>query len=263
MAIEIDLSGKFAVVTGAARGIGRSIALTLAEAGARVLVNDLVKEEMEKVVQTIRERGGESFSYQADVSIKDQVEGLIEEAVRLGGNIDILVNNAGILRVAPFLETREKDWDDTLAINLKGTFLCSQAAARYMVGQKWGRIINMASVVGKIPRINNTAYCVSKAGIIHLSRVMALELVKYGITVNSLCPGPTETEMIVKVQAKGDPQLLEKIIRGDLETHRGGIPMGRLARPEELASLVVFLASEKADYITGQSFTIDGGHVMI
>lgn len=116
MAIEIDLSIKLAVVTGAARGIGRSIALTLAEAGARVLVNDLVKEGIEKVVQSIRERGGESFSYQADVSIKDQVEGLIKEAVRPGGRIDILVNNAGILGVAPFLNTREKDWDDTLAI---------------------------------------------------------------------------------------------------------------------------------------------------
>ena len=156
------------------------------------------------------------------------------------GKIDILVNNAGILRAVPFLNATEEDWDLTLDVNLKGVFLCSQAVAHKMVARKSGRIINVASNAGKVPRVNNAAYCASKAGVILLTKVMALELAKHGITANALCPGATETELLVKTQSGGLSQGLEGIIRGSLDTFRAGIPMGRLAKPEEQASMVLF-----------------------
>jgi NAD(P)-dependent dehydrogenase (short-subunit alcohol dehydrogenase family) len=263
MGFTFDLAGKVAIVTGARRGIGQSIAVALAEAGAKIVLNDIAVEELENVAHEIRERGGESRVYQADVSVKEQVEGLVEEATRVFGRIDVLVNNASILRVAPFVETREEDWDATLAVNLTGTFLCSQAATRQMIKQGGGKIINVASNAGKVPRMNNAAYCASKAGVILLTRVMALELAKFDITVNALCPGATATEMLVQVQAKGDKKVLDRIIRGDLESYRSGIPMGRLAKPEEQAAMVLYLASENANHITGQTFFVDGGQTMV
>jgi len=252
-----------AIVTGARRGIGRAISLMLAEAGAKIVVNDIAMEELENVAHEIMEGGGESQACQADVSVKDQVEGLVEEATRAFGRIDVLVNNASILKVAPFLETREEDWDASLAVNLKGTFLCSQAAACWMLTQGGGRIINVASNAGKVARMNNAAYCASKAGVILLTRVMALELAKFGITVNALCPGATATEMLVQIQAKGDKKVLDGIIRGNLETYRSGIPLGRMAKPEDQAAMVLYLASDMANHITGQTFFVDGGQTMV
>ena len=263
MAFEFNLDGRVAIVTGARRGIGRAISLLLAEAGAKIVVNDIAMEELENVAHEIREKGGESRVYQADVSVKEQVEGLLEEATRVFGRIDVLVNNASILKIAPFLETREEDWDATLAVNLKGTFVCSQAVARRMITQGGGRIINVASNAGKVARMNNAAYCASKAGVILLTRVMALELAEFGITVNALCPGATATEMLVQIQAKGDKKVLDGIIRGNLETYRSGIPLGRMAKPEEQAAMVLYLASEMANHITGQTFFVDGGQTMV
>lgn len=263
MAFEFNLEGRVAIVTGARRGIGRAISLMLAEAGAKIVVNDIAMEKLENVAHEIREKGGESRVYQADVSVKEQVEGLLEEATRVFGRIDVLVNNASILKIAPFLETREEDWDATLAVNLKGTFVCSQAAARRMITQGGGRIINVASNAGKVARMNNAAYCASKAGVILLTRVMALELAEFGITVNALCPGATATEMLVQIQAKGDKKVLDGIIRGNLETYRSGIPLGRMAKPEEQAAMVLYLASEMANHITGQTFFVDGGQTMV
>ena len=263
MAVALDLKGKVAIVTGAARGIGQATALALAGAGAKVLVSDMLPEEESKTVGIIKGAGGEARFWQTDVSQKDQVEKLISAALDFGGRIDILVNNAGILRVSSFLELQEKDWDDVLAVNLKGTFLCAQLAARQMIKQDWGRIINLGSVVGKIPRWNNIAYCASKAAIIHITKVMALDLAKHGITANAICPGPTETEMIFKVQSGGNPVMVEKMVKGDLDTFRGGIPLGRMGKPEEIANLAVYLASDQAGYITGQAISIDGGNAMI
>jgi len=263
--IKIDLNEKVAIVTGARRGIGRAIALAITAAGGQVVVNDLDLEEVEKVAEEIKRKGGESLAYQADVSVKEQVQGMVEAAWKKFGHIDILINNASILRATPFLDTTEEDWDATLSTNLKGTFLCAQSVARKMITQRRGngKIINVASNAGKVPRTNNAAYCAAKAGVILLTRVLALELARYGITANALCPGATETEMLVKVQAKDDPQVLEGIIRGNLENFRAGIPLGRLAKPEEQASMVVYLASEMANHITGQTFFVDGGQTMV
>jgi NAD(P)-dependent dehydrogenase (short-subunit alcohol dehydrogenase family) len=264
MPISPNLLGKVALVTGAGQGIGEAIALGLSKAGARVVINDLSMAQAERTAGLLKKKGGDAWACPADVSKSDSVEALIQETVRIAGRLNILVNNAGVLRVAPFLDTSEKDWDDTLGVNLKGTFLCSQTAARQMIRQGGGgRIISLGSIVGKIPRMNNVAYCASKAGIIHLTRVMALELAKHQITVNAVCPGPTATDMIVKVQAKGDAGILGKMTQGDLETFRGGIPLGRLAKPEEVAELAVFLASDQAKFITGQAINVDGGAAMI
>jgi 2,3-dihydro-2,3-dihydroxybenzoate dehydrogenase len=261
--LRIDLANKVAIVTGAQAGIGRAIALTLAEAGAKVVVVDLDARELEKVVEKILKNGGESFSYVADVSIKRYVQEMVDTVWKRFSRMDILVNNAGVLRVGPFLETREEDWDATFAVNLKGVFLCSQAVAKRMVEQKNGRIINISSIAGKVPRINNVSYCASKAGVILLTKVMALELARFGITVNAICPGSTATEMVLQVVTKGDPKVLEGIVQGDLDTYRSGIPMGRLARPEEQAAMALYLASDYANHITGQTFTVDGGQIML
>ena len=261
MSFAINLGGKVAVVTGAARGIGRAVAIALADAGAAVLMVDIAMEGLQESKNKIDKIGGEGQIYQADVTVKGHADGIIEEALRSFGQIDILVNCAGILRVASFLETTETDWDTTLAINLKGTFLCCQAAARQMLKRRSGKIINLASNAGKVPRMNNSAYCASKGGVILLTRVMALELAQYSITVNALCPGGTDTEMI-RIQA-GDPKVLDRIIRGDLGTYRAGIPAGRLARPEEQAYMVLYLASEYANHITGQTLFVDGGQTMV
>ena len=263
MEFKVDLSKKVAMVTGASGGIGRAIGFALAGAGAKVLVNDILKDELESVARSIREKKYECQAYPADIAVKEQVEGLIKETVRAFGRIDLLVNCAGILRIAPFLEYREEDWDATIAINLKGTFLCSQSAARQMIKQGVGKIINIASNAGKRALVNNAAYCASKAGVILLTRVMALELARFNITVNALCPGATATEMLTKVQGRDDPKVLEGIIRGDLNTYRSGIPMGRLAKPEEQAAMVMYLASDYANHITGQTFVVDGGQTMV
>lgn len=254
---------KMALVTGAAQGIGKAIALALGREGADVVVADSNLEKLQEVAKEIKSMGRRSLPLSTDVMIRKQVEQMVDRTIDEFGKIDILVNNAGILRAAPFLETREEDWDLTLGVNLKGVFLCSQAVAHKMVAQKSGRIVNVASNAGKVPRMNNAAYCASKAGVILLTRVMALELAKYGITANALCPGATETELLVKTQSGNLAQGLDGIIKGSLESFRAGIPLGRLAKPEEQASMVLFLASEAAGHITGQTFIVDGGQTMV
>jgi NAD(P)-dependent dehydrogenase (short-subunit alcohol dehydrogenase family) len=261
MALDIGLEGRTAVVTGAAGGMGRAISELFAEAGASVLVTD-VSPEVGAVEADIEDRGGACHAHHADVSVGEEASRLIASAVERFGGVDILVNAAAILRVSRFLETTEEEWDSTQDVNLKGTFLCCQAAARHMVERGTGRIINVASNVGKMGRIGNAAYCASKAGVILLTRVMALELAGSGITVNALCPGATETEMLL-TQVRGARGTLDRVIRGDLESFRSGIPMGRLAKPEEQAAMVLFLASDHAAHVTGQTFVVDGGQTMI
>jgi 3-oxoacyl-(acyl-carrier-protein) reductase len=235
------------VVTGAARGIGRTIALEFAKEGANVVINDII--DGTSVEEEIKKMGRKSTWIKADISNTAEAEQLMKKTVENFGRIDTLVNNAGINRDALIDKMTEKDWDTVMNVNLKGTFNCSKAAAKFMMERKYGRIISVSSVVGQMGNIGQANYAASKAGIIGLTKALALELARYGdITVNAIAPGFVNTEMTRKVP--------EKIMKRFIER----IPFHRLAEPEEVAHLVVFLASDLAKYITGQVIGINGGY---
>jgi 3-oxoacyl-(acyl-carrier-protein) reductase len=244
--LDLRLKDKVALVTGAARGIGRAITVEFAKEGANVVVADI--SEGSQVVEQIKGMGVKSMFIKADISDAHEAEQLIAKTVETFGRIDILVNNAGIIRDALIHKMSLEEWDAVISVNLKGTFLCSKAAAKYMIEQRYGRIINISSVVGQMGNIGQANYAASKAGIIGLTKALALELARYGdITVNAVAPGFVNTEMTKKVP--------EKIMKYFIER----IPLHRLAEPEEIAYLVVFLASDLAKYITGQVIAINGG----
>ncbi|PIZ89014.1 MAG: hypothetical protein COX90_01435 [Candidatus Nealsonbacteria bacterium CG_4_10_14_0_2_um_filter_38_17] len=247
-----NLSGKVAIITGARRGMGRAHALTLAKAGARVIVSDISQEDCEKVVKEIKKAGGEALAIKCDVSKKEEVDEMVAKTIKKYGKLDILVNNAGIVEFKPFVDLTEADWDKTLNINLKGYFLCAQAAAKEMIKQKSGVIVNIASVaMGQVgigfPYIVH--YCASKGGIIAMSEALSLELAPYNIRVNAIAPGAFDTPMAASV--KTDPKTLESTL--------AQIPMRRMGDPQEVANLVLFLASEESSYMTGSVVVIDGG----
>lgn len=247
-----DLKGKVAIITGARRGMGRADALLLAKEGAKVAISDISLDECEKVVSEIKKEGGEAMAVECDVSQKADVEEMIAEIMKKWGKIDILVNNAGICEFKPFLDLAEADWDKTLDTNLKGYFLCAQAAAKEMQKQKSGTIVNIASVamgqqgVG-FPGIAH--YCASKGGIVALTEAMALELAPLGIRVNVISPGAIDTPMASSV--KDDPQVLAGTL--------AKIPLKRIGKPEEIANAVKFLVSDESSYITGATLVVDGG----
>jgi 3-oxoacyl-[acyl-carrier protein] reductase len=245
------LSNKTAIVTGARRGIGRAIALALAREGSNVVVSDISQDDCQKVVDEIEGLGRRGLAFKCDVSSSAEVEDMVKITVSEFSRVDILVNNAGILTFKPFLELTDEDWDKTLNVNLKGQFLCARAAAREMIKNKWGRIINIASISSggcgiAFPLIAH--YTVSKGGVVALTKALALELTPQGINVNAICPGAIDTVMAKGVKEGG--QLQQVLAR---------IPKGRLGQPEEIASLAVFLASEESDYINGAAIVIDGG----
>jgi len=247
-----SLKDKVAIVTGARRGMGRTHAIALAKAGAKVIVSDISLEDCEKVVKEIERAGGKALAVKCNVSEKEEVADLIKKTVKEWGKIDILVNNAGICQFKPFLELTEEDWDRTIDINLKGYFLCAQAAAKEMVKQKSGVIINIASTaMGQVGvGFNNLAhYCASKGGIVGMTETLALELGPYNIRVNAISPGMIDTPMIADF--KGDPKILEATL--------ARVPLGRVGKPEEVSNLVLFLASGESSYITGSTIVIDGG----
>ncbi len=250
--METDLKGKVAIVTGARRGMGRMHSLKLAQASAKVVVSDISKEDCEKVVKEIENQGGEAIAVKCDISQKEEVEALVQRAVDEWGRVDILVNNAGIAQFIPFLEMTEEEWDRTLNINLKGYFLCSQAAAKVMADQKSGVIVNIASVAMGQQGIGFSTlahYCASKGGIVALTEALAMELAPHNIRVNAIAPGIIETPMVdpMKKDKQGFESMLEKI------------PMKRAGRPEEVANAVVFLSSDNSSYMTGSVVVIDGG----
>jgi 3-oxoacyl-[acyl-carrier protein] reductase len=245
------LNNKIAIVTGARRGMGRAIALALAKEGANVVVSDISQEDCQKVVDEIEKLGRKGLALKCDVSSHNDVEDMVKRTVAEFGRVDILVNNAGILTFKPFLELTDEDWDKTLSVNLKGQFLCARAAAKVMAKNKWGRIINIASISSggcgiAFPLIAH--YTASKGGVVALTEALALELTSQGINVNAICPGAIDTDMSKGVKEGG--QLAQVLAR---------IPKGRLGQPEEIASLAVFLASEESDYISGAAIVIDGG----
>ncbi|GLC87433.1 3-oxoacyl-[acyl-carrier-protein] reductase [Lysinibacillus piscis] len=245
------LEGKVAVVTGASRGIGRAIALKLADDGAKVVVNYSGSQaKAEEVVAVIQANGGEAIAVQASVANVDEVTALMDTAVKTFGSLDILVNNAGITRDNLLMRMKEDEWDDVIDTNLKGVFLCTKAVTRQMMKQRAGRIINISSIVGVAGNAGQANYVAAKAGVIGLTKTTAKELASRNILVNAIAPGFIETEMT--------EQLPEDIKQSMLTQ----IPLAKLGQPEDIAKAVVFLASEDANYMTGQTLHIDGGMVM-
>lgn len=245
------LDGKIALVTGASRGIGRAIALQLAAEGAKVVVNYAGNAKAaEEVINEITAFGGEAFAYQCDVASGESVDAMIKETVSRFGRIDILINNAGITRDTLLMRMKEADWDDVLATNLKGIFLCTKAVSRLMMKQKSGRIVNMTSVVGLTGNAGQANYAAAKAGVIGFTKSVAKELASRGITVNAVAPGFISTDMTA-VLADGVKDEMAK-----------NIPLARLGLPEDVAKAVAFLVSDSASYITGQTINVDGGMVM-
>ena len=242
------LEGKTALVTGAGRGIGREIALTLAKEGASVIINyNGSRERAEEVERLIRGMGGTASVYECNVSDFQACERMAKDLVKEYGHIDILVNNAGITRDGLIMKMKEEDFDAVLNINLKGTFNTIRHFSRQMLKQRSGKIINIASVSGILGNAGQANYAASKAGVIGLTKTMARELCSRGITVNAVAPGFVDTEMT-------------KVLPEDVkEAALRQIPLGRFGKPSDVANAVAFLASEKADYITGQVISVDGG----
>lgn len=245
----MKLENKISLITGAGQGIGKAIALAFAGEGSSVVVNDITLETARRVAQEIVDRGGKALPIRADVSQRHEVSGMIKEVIGNFGKIDILVNNAGVQTETPFLDLSEEEWDRVIDVNLKGTFLCSQLVAREMVKQGGGKIINISSIHQFLPRRNIAHYAASKGGIMMLTKVMALELAKHKINVNCIAPGAIDTAMNKAVLKQ--PQKVDEL--------NSKIPQGRIAEPEEVGKVAVYLASNDADYITGSTIYVDGG----
>ncbi len=246
----MEIKGKVALVTGASRGIGKAIALELADKGAKIAVNYRTNKELaEKVVKEIEEQGGEARAYRADVADYNQVKKMVEEILKDFGTIHILVNNAGVIaKTFSVMEITDEEWDTILNTNLKGAFNCIKAVAPIMIKNGEGKIINISSVAGKMGGTVGPAYAASKAGLIGLTFSVAQELLPHNITVNAIAPGPIETEMIAKLPEERKKKILSRV------------PMGRFGTPEEVAKTVTFLIEN--DYITGEVIDVNGGYYM-
>lgn len=241
---------KITVVTGASRGIGRSIALALAAKGAVIVAVDMDQASTDAVVAELQASGAKAMGVVGNVTNTQDVERMISSAVENFGRVDILVNNAGITRDGLLVRMKDEDWDAVLSVNLKGAFLCSRAASKVMAKQRYGRIINIASIVGQMGNAGQANYCASKAGLIGLTKSNARELAKRNITVNAVAPGFIATAMTDALSDK---------VREELAAQ---IPMERLGSSEDIANAVLFLAGEQSGYITGQVLAVNGGMYM-
>jgi len=247
----MGLDDRVAIITGSGRGIGRAIALELARQGAAIVINDVGDAApAQQVCQEIQDKGGRSQVVLADISQSAEASHLVDSALTAYGRVDILVNNAGITRDQLVLRMSDDDWDRVLSINLKGAFLCIKSALRPMLKQRWGRIINIASIAGVVGNPGQANYSAAKAGLIGLTKTVAREVASRGITVNAVAPGAIDTAMLQSLSENVRQEMIKQI------------PVGRLGTPEDVAQTVAFLASEATSYITGQVFHVDGGMVM-
>jgi 3-oxoacyl-[acyl-carrier protein] reductase len=244
------VQGKVALVTGASRGIGRSISLALAAQGAKIVAVDVDLQVTEAFVAELKAAGTEAIAVQGNVTVAADVEQMVKIAKETFDRIDILVNNAGITRDALLLRMKDADWDAVLDVNLKGAFLCTRAVAKLMTKQRYGRIINIASVVGQMGNAGQANYCASKAGLMGLTRSNARELAKRNITVNAVAPGFIATAMTDALPEEKRQELAAQI------------PLARLGSADDIANAVLFLAADKTDYITGQVIGVNGGMYM-
>ena len=242
-----DLTGKVAIVTGASRGLGRGMSIGLTKAGANVVVTDVL--DTKETVDEIKSLRREALGIKVDVTKKADIKAAVQQTLEKFGKIDILINNAGIFRMEPTEEMKEEDWDKVLAVNLKGQFLCTQEVGKHMIKQKSGKIVNIASIAGKLANPQSAAYNASKAGIILLTKTLAIDWGQHNIQVNAICPGAFYTPMTE--ESFKDENLVQMI--------KTSVPLGRYGVPEDLVGTVIYLASEASNYVTGHALVVDGG----
>jgi len=250
MCIELfQLRNKVAIVTGASRGLGKSMAMALAEVGANLVLVGRDKERLEGAAREIADFGVKTLPVVADVTRAEDVEAVVSRTLEEFGKIDVLVNNVGTYLGKPIVESTLEDWHNLINTNLTSTYLCSRAVGRYMVERQRGKVINMAAALGALGANNASAYCASKGGVIQLTRALAVEWARYNINVNAIAPGTMETEL---TKAMLEDPAVRKAVTGK-------IPLKRTGQPSDLAGAVIFLASQASDYITGQTIFVDGG----
>jgi len=256
------LKGKSAIVTGGGGGIGRSICVHLAREGARVMISDINLPAAEETVQLIRKAGGKARAFKTDITKEEDVRAMAAETKSVYGRIDILVNCAGTDKKGAITQLSVETWNLLLDLNLKGTFLCTQAVMQTMIDQRYGRVVNIASMAGKTGEPLTSPYCASKFGVIGFTQSVALEVGRHNVTVNAVCPGPVNTELFqqsiaqfAKLNGVSEQEYLQKVFIDPT-------PMGRIAEPADVARAVVFLASDEAEYITGSTLNVSGGREM-
>lgn len=242
------LDGRVAIVTGGGQGIGQGVALCLARAGARVVVNDTAQERIAQTVSAIEALGTQALGVQANVTRTSEVERLVQDTLGRFGKIDILVNNAGVVVVKSITEQTEADWDRVLDVNLKGVFLCCHRVVREMIKQQQGAIVNIASIAAFHYTVPHVPYAASKAGVVALTRDLAYEVARHGIRVNAIAPGPIET-----------PMMSSALTPQQKEGYAKQVPLGRLGQPHDIGNAAVFLVSDEASFITGTTLPVSGG----
>ena len=248
--MRFDLSNKTAIVTGASQGIGETIAIEMAKSGATVFCLARNKEALDTTIKKITENGGKATAFSCDISNNDDFKSIILNIVKEYGSIDILVNNAGITKDNLLMRMSDDQWDDVLNINLKGSFTCTRSVIKYMMKRKFGRIINITSIVGITGNAGQANYAASKSGLIGLTKSIAKEVASRGITANCVAPGWIETSMTDQLSTEVKNKFLSQI------------PTGKIGQSKDIANAVIFLASDEAEYITGQTITVDGGRII-
>ena len=248
--MRFDLSHKTAIVTGASQGIGKTIAIEMAKSGAIVFCLARNKVALDATIKKITENGGKATAFSCDISNNDDFKSIILNIVKENGSIDILVNNAGITKDNLLMRMSDDQWDDVLNINLKGSFTCTRSVIKYMMKKKFGRIINITSIVGITGNAGQANYAASKSGLIGLTKSIAKEVASRGITANCVAPGWIETSMTDQLSTEVKNKFLSQI------------PTGKIGQSKDIANTVIFLASDEAGYITGQTITVDGGRII-